>query len=439
MKKLIVHPSPILQGEITVPGDKSISHRAVMLSALAKGKSILRGMLLGEDVLSTIGCFRQMGVPINILEDRVEVQGVGLLGLKAPQAVLDCGNSGTTLRLMMGLLSGQHFVSRLTGDASLNRRPVERVAKPLRMMGAEIEELRASDTERVVKITGRPLRGIRYELPVASAQVKSAILLAGLYAQGETRVIEKIPSRNHSEIMLAYQKAPLSQQGLEISISSPKQLQALDLKIPGDISSAAFFLVAGLIGQSSKIRLNNVGVNPTRTGILEVLQNMGAKIQILSKEQAGGEEVATLEVQSSSLQGTSIAGNIIPRLIDEIPILSVAAATAEGVTEISDASELRVKESDRIEAICRELSKAKIKVKSKEDGLTIEGRNDFNSGIFQSGSDHRIAMSMAIWATQASKSSTIEDVGCIDTSYPQFFDHLKKIGVKFEQINDKSP
>ncbi len=435
MKCVRIHPRSTLRGEVQVPGDKSISHRAVMLSALAEGKSTLRGLLLAEDILSTIGCFREMGVKIEILPDhRVEVYGVGLKGLKAPTEVLNCGNSGTTLRLMMGILAGQPFTSRLTGDASLNRRPVERVTEPLKEMGAEIEELRASEVERVIKITGRPLRAISYSLPVASAQVKSAILLAGLYAQGNTQVVEPLPSRDHTEVMLAGRGIQIEKKNSRMTLIPPGKIPAMDLEIPRDISSAAFFLVAGALGKNSEIFLKGIGVNPTRSGVIEVLKKMGAKLAVLSPRRVGGEEVADLKIHSSSLSGTRIAGDRIPRLIDEIPILMVAAASAQGKTEVRDAAELRVKESDRIQAIAREWAKLGVPVKTFPDGLEIQGPHTFHPGTFQSGLDHRIAMSLSIAATQAPAPSIVEDVGCVDTSYPGFFAHLKDLGVKVETL-----
>jgi 3-phosphoshikimate 1-carboxyvinyltransferase len=405
-----------------------------MLSSLAEGRSVLRGLLLGEDVLATVGCFREMGVRIDLSPSKVEIHGVGLKGLKPPDKVLDCGNSGTTLRLMMGLLAGQPFDSRLTGDASLNRRPIERVAKPLREMGAQIEEFRSSETERIVKVSGRPLKGISYKLPMASAQVKSAILLAGLFAKGKTEILENIPSRDHTEIMLSGQGVLLQRKEHHISLEPSDRLHNLDIEIPGDISSAAFFLVAGSIGKNSEIVLKKVGVNPTRTGILEVLQAMGADLQLHPQASSAGEKVADIKIRSSALKGIKISGPLIPRLIDEIPILMVAAAAAKGSTEVRDAGELRVKESDRIEAIERELKKLGTKVQGLPDGLILQGGSPFSPGHFQSGSDHRIAMSMTIAATQASGPSQIEDVACIDTSYPDFFDHLKKIGGKIEVL-----
>lgn len=434
MKRVRIHPTPALRGTIRVPGDKSISHRAVMLSALSEGRSVLRDLLLGEDVLATMRCFEQMGVTIRRFPDRVEVDGVGLHGLKAPAEILDCGNSGTTMRLMMGILAGQPFVSRLTGDGSLNRRPMERVAAPLRQMGADIEELRASPTERVVKINGRKLTGITYELPVASAQVKSAILLAGLYALGETRVVEKMPSRDHSEIMLAGKGAMIRFAEGAWIIRPDARLKAMDWVVPGDISSAAFFLVGGLLGEKSRILLRNVGVNPTRTGLLDVLRDMGAEIVLSNERREGGESAADLELASTPLTATALGGATIPRLIDEIPILAVAMAAARGSSTIRDAAELRVKESDRIEAVRRELSLLGAVIETFPDGLAVSGPTVFQGGRFTSGGDHRIAMSMAIAATVASGPSEIVDVACVDTSYPDFFAHLESLGGRVETL-----
>ncbi len=432
MKALKIESSPTLRGEIRVPGDKSISHRAVMLSAISEGSSVLRGLLMGEDVLATIRCFQDLGVKIQLQKDQVVVEGVGLKGLKPPDKVLDCGNSGTTLRLLMGLLAAQPFTSRLAGDASLNRRPMGRVAEPLRRMGAELEELRSSETERVIRISGRPLRGVRYELPVASAQVKSAILLAGLYASGQTEVVETIPSRDHTERLLQQKGAELRVSGDSIKLSPPHHLQAGPLEIPGDISSAAFFLVGGAIAKDSRVKITRVGVNPTRIGILEVLVAMGAQLKVQGAGEAGGEPVADLEIESSSLGSTEIGGALIPRLIDEIPALMVAAAAAQGKTIVRDAAELRVKESDRIAALERELKKLGVQVLALPDGLEVEGPARFKSATFQSGGDHRIAMSLAIAATQGPGSSRIEDVECIATSYPEFINHLRILGGKVE-------
>ncbi|MCE9626265.1 MAG: 3-phosphoshikimate 1-carboxyvinyltransferase, partial [Deltaproteobacteria bacterium] len=319
--------------------------------------------------------------------------------------------------------------------ASLNRRPMERVAKPLRDMGAQIEEFRASETERVVKITGRLLRGIHYKLPVASAQIKSAVLLAGLYASGETSVEEGTVSRDHSELMLANKGIALQRDGNTVRLKSGQKLRAEDLEIPGDISSAAFFLVAGAIGKNSEILLKNVGVNPTRTGILDVLHHMGAKILRQNERSIGGEAVADLRIQSSSLNSTRIEGGLIPRLIDEIPILCIAAGSARGDTEVRDAAELRVKETDRIAAMLRELAKLGVPAEGRPDGITVRGPSAFQAGTFESGTDHRVAMSMAVAATLAPAPSEILDVDCIQTSYPDFFAHLGLLGGKYDFLD----
>lgn len=432
MKSVRIHPSPKLEGTLTVPGDKSISHRAVMFAALARGPSVLRGLLMGEDVRATLGCFEAMGVPIEITKDKVKVEGVGLKGLHAPEKVLDCGNSGTTMRLMLGILAGQPFSARLTGDASLNRRPMGRVIEPLKQMGADIEELRASETERVLKVTGRPLNGITYTLPMASAQVKSAILLAGLYASGPTRIIEKIPSRDHTERVLEKNGLALKKIGAEIILEGGKEFSGAEQDIPGDISSAAFFLVAGSIAKQGEIQLLRVGTNPTRTGILDVLSEMGARVEKGGELYLGGEPTADLRVEPSALQGVRIEGEIIPRLIDEIPVLGVAAARASGTTEVRGAAELRVKESDRIATLEGELKKLSCNIQGLEDGWKITGPTSFKGAQTQSRGDHRIAMSLAIAATQASGPVSIAEVDCVDTSYPEFWDHLRVLGVRVE-------
>lgn len=434
MKTVRISPSPTLKGVLQIPGDKSISHRAVMFSALAEGKSTLRGLLLGEDVLATLKCFQEMGVKVEIFPDHIQIHGVGLKGLKSPTRVLDCGNSGTTMRLMMGILAAQPFTSRLTGDASLNRRPMERVLEPLREMGADIEELRASEAERVLKINGRPLKGIDYTPVVASAQVKSALLLAGLYASGTTRIRETVPSRNHTEILLLQKGVNLKKNQGGLELISPGRIPPGDLEIPRDISSAAFFLVAGLIGKNSELLLPRIGINPTRTGILDVLKAMGGDVQISSVQKMGGEEVADLRVRGSSLRGTRISGTLIPRLIDEIPVICVAGACAQGITEIRNAEELRVKESDRIKSAVLEFRKMSIKINELEDGLILKGSSKFQGGELDSHSDHRMAMSLAVAATQALTPSLIRDVDCVKTSYPQFFDQLAAIGGKVEWV-----
>ncbi|MCB1214745.1 MAG: 3-phosphoshikimate 1-carboxyvinyltransferase [Deltaproteobacteria bacterium] len=436
MSDIYIKPTGSFQGEITVPGDKSISHRAIMFSALAQGTSHLKGLLLGEDVLSTIECFRQLGVSIEIGKSQVMVHGVGLQGLKAPAKPLYCGNSGTTFRLLMGLLAGQAFTTYLTGDESLNQRPMGRVIEPLSQMGAQIEEMRASPKERVIKIIGKPLRGIDYTMPIASAQVKSALLLAGLWAQGEIKIRGGGSSRDHTEVMLQGKGVSLKkdpQQNLLIFSQKPSSLPAQDLEIPGDISSAAFFLVGGLLGTQSKVMIKNVGINPTRTGILEALEAMGAFIHQKDLRQVGGEKVADLEVKSQSLKATLIEGDLIPRLVDEIPILSVAAAQAEGLSEVRDAAELRVKESDRIASTEEELGKLQVFVQSKEDGWKIKGPQAFKGGQVQSHGDHRLAMTLAIAGNFASAPVKIQNIDPVATSYPQFWEHFKSLGGQYQK------
>lgn len=436
MKSIRVYPAASFKGSIQIPGDKSISHRAVMFSALSNGVSRIKGLLRGEDVLSTIRCFRDLGVEIKEEGEELIVHGVGLHGLKAPSSVLDCGNSGTTMRLMMGILAGQPFISRLTGDESLNKRPMGRVIDPLQTMGAHIEELRASATERVIKITGSPLKAIEYKMPVASAQVKSAILLAGLYAQGTTRVVEEVPSRNHSELMLLHKGAPLicKENFIEVHGKNLNALHPENIMVPGDISSAAFFLVAGCLGEGSQVQLLDVGINSTRTGIFDILESMGAELVINNERNVAGEEVADLFIESTPLKPTTIQGEIIPRLIDEIPILAVAAALAHGKSELYDAEELRVKETDRIDCLVQELSKFGVVIKERKDGFSVLGPTQFHNCECQSHGDHRIAMSLMIAATQAAKPSTIHGVESIAISYPQFFEHFRSLGATFEWL-----
>lgn len=428
MTTAFIQPAFHWEGTLQVPGDKSISHRAVMLSSLAEGTSTLHGLLKGEDVRATMNCFRAMGVKIEERGEEVLVHGVGLKGLRAPEVVLDCGNSGTTMRLMMGILAAQPFVSRLTGDASLNRRPMGRVIEPLKQMGAQIEELRASETERVIRIQGRPLHGISYEMPMASAQVKSALLLAGLYASGVTEVIEPMPSRNHSELMLKAKGVSLEIHQNKIQIFPPEKLLAQEITVPGDISSAAFFLVAGTLAKTGEVCLKNVGVNPTRDGLIEVLQTMGASLELENKKEMAGEWVADLRVRPASLKGTTVAGALIPRLIDEIPVLAVAAARAVGTTHIREAAELRVKESDRIANLAQELRKFSINIIELEDGMDIEGPNEFSTAQVDSHGDHRLAMSGAIAAAFASGPCEIHSVDCIQTSFPDFWQHYESLG-----------
>ncbi len=417
-------PASSLRGTVTVPGDKSISHRAVMLGALAEGDTHITGFLMGEDCLSTISCFRKLGIPIEVSSDEVIVHGAGMHGLKAPAELLYTGNSGTTTRLLCGILAGQPFASVLNGDASIQKRPMGRIIKPLRMMGASID----GKDGNLCPLTIRPavLRGIRYELPVASAQLKSAILLAGLFADGQTTVVEPAASRDHTERMLRGLGAKVKTDGKTITLTPPQALRAVDVDVPGDISSAAYFLVAGLILPDSEILIRNVGINPTRTGILDALEAMGADIERLH-ERGGVEPVCDLRVRSSRLHGTVIGGDIIPRLIDELPVLAVAAAFAEGETVIRDAQELKVKESNRIAAMTAELSRTGADVQETDDGMTIRGGKRLHGAAFTSYADHRVAMSMAVCALACEGESSIDDPACVAISYPTFFETLDSL------------
>ena len=417
-------PASSLRGTVQVPGDKSISHRAVMFGALAEGDTHITGFLMGEDCLSTISCFRSMGIDIDVSDAEVVVHGAGLHGLKAPSELLYTGNSGTTTRLLCGILAGQPFTSTLNGDASIQKRPMGRIIKPLRLMGADID----GRDGNLCPLTVKPaqLHGIRYDMPVASAQLKSAILLAGLFADGKTTVIEPAASRDHTERMLRGLGAQVESNGTEITLTPPETLHAVDVDVPGDISSAAYFLVAGLILPDSDITIRNVGINPTRTGILDALEAMGAEIQRLN-ERGTVEPVCDLRVRSSKLHGTVISGDLIPRLIDELPVLAVAAAFAEGETIIRDAQELKVKESNRIAAMTAELSRTGADVVETEDGMLIHGGKPLHGAAFTSYADHRIAMSMAVCALACEGDSSIDDPACVAISYPTFFETLDSL------------
>ncbi|MBI2335504.1 MAG: 3-phosphoshikimate 1-carboxyvinyltransferase [Deltaproteobacteria bacterium] len=429
MKSVSIQPTQNLSGKIKIPGDKSISHRAVMFSAISEGKSIINNLLLGEDVKATMQCFQALGVPIQVQGQQVIIEGQGLQGLKAPTQVLDCENSGTTLRLMMGILAGQSFASVLTGDASLNRRPMDRVMQPLVQMGAKIREERLSPTQRFIHIDPSPgLKAIHYISPIASAQVKSCLALAGLYAQGETVVEEPSLSRNHTEILFKAKGVDIESKGTKLKLRSSR-LTPLNLTVPGDISSAAFFLVAGSIVAKAEIELEQIGVNPTRTGIIDVLKSMGAKVLVSPLPTQGGEAVATLVVRHSQLKPCHVKGRLVPRLIDEIPVLAVAAAKALGRSEFRDVGELRVKESDRIATLANELQKLGVTVTPKPEAFWVQGGGPLQGAHFHSHGDHRIAMSMAVAALIAQGPSCIDDVECVGTSYPEFWNHLSAIGV----------
>ena len=420
-----IHPCGPLRGSITVPGDKSISHRAVMLGALASGTTHITGFLMGEDCLSTIDCFRKMGVEIEVTDGEVVVEGVGLHGLCAPEEALYTGNSGTTTRLLCGILAGQPFTVTVNGDASIQKRPMGRIIKPLREMGASIEG--KNDNFCPLTLYPSELHGIEYRLPVASAQLKSAILLAGLYAEGQTTVVEPTPSRDHTERMFRALGVEVETEGNVITLDPPEDLHAVDIAVPGDISSAAFFLVAGSIVPGSELTIRNVGVNPTRTGILDVLRDMGADITETNfRDEA--EPVCDLTVRYSKLRGVEIGGAIIPRLIDELPVLAVAAAYAEGETVIRDAQELKVKESNRIAAMVTELARAGVDVEETEDGMVIRGGRQPRGISFQTYKDHRIAMSLAVLGLAAHGDSRIADHEVVAISYPDFFRTLESLG-----------
>jgi 3-phosphoshikimate 1-carboxyvinyltransferase len=419
-----------LQGSLQVPGDKSISHRALMLGAIAKGETEIQGLLLGEDPRSTASCFRAMGAEISELNtDQVIVKGIGLGNLQEPADVLNAGNSGTTLRLMLGLLASHpRRFFMVTGDSSLRSRPMSRVVTPLQEMGAEIWGRQAASLAPLA-IQGRRLKPIHYQSPIASAQVKSCILLAGLMVEGQTTVTEPALSRDHSERMLRAFGAELSidPETHSVTVTGPAQLQGQTVIVPGDISSAAFWLVAGAIVPGSELLIENVGVNPTRTGVLEALSMMGADIELEKQRVVAGEPVADLRVRSGQLKGCKIAGDLIPRLIDEIPILAVAAVFAKGTTVIQDAEELRVKESDRLEVMASQLNRMGARVTELPDGLEIIGGTPLVGTDVDSHSDHRIAMSFAVAALNASGTTTIHGAEAAAISYPDFTTTLQRL------------
>lgn len=415
-----------LRGEISVPGDKSISHRAVMFGALAKGTTEVTHFLQGADCLSTIDCFRRMGIDIENTPSRILIHGKGLRGLSAPSSALDVGNSGTTLRLISGILSGQDFKVLLDGDASIRRRPMKRIMTPLSMMGAGIESLKGNGCAPL-SIAGRPLHAIHYQSPVASAQVKSCVLLAGLYADGTTRVTEPALSRNHTELMLHFFGAQVLSEGTTASIQPSPTLEGRFIQVPGDISSAAYFIAAALLIPGSEVLIRNVGVNPTRDGILRVCQAMGADITRLNERSDSGEPTADLLVRHSSLRGTVIEGDLIPTLIDELPVIAVMAALAKGTTVIRDAAELKVKESDRIQVMTENLTRMGADVEATEDGMIIHGGSSLQGAIIDSHQDHRVAMSFAVAALAVEGETEIRDASCVSISYPEFYQDLASL------------
>ena len=415
-----------LRGEVTIPGDKSISHRAVMFGSLAEGTTEVTGFLRGADCLSTIDCFRRLGITVEDKNERILIHGRGLHGLSAPEQLLDAGNSGTTTRLISGILSGQNFETTLTGDTSIQKRPMGRIIEPLSQMGASIESIRGNGCAPL-RIQGRSLHGIHYTTKVASAQVKSAILLAGLYADAPTSVTEPALSRNHSELMLHFFGADVRTEGTTATIQPEPELTGQKVNVPGDISSAAYFIAAGCISPDSEILIRNVGINPTRDGILKVCRLMNADVTLLNENADSGEPTADLLVRTSSLKGCTIEGDLIPTLIDELPILAVMACFAEGTTLIRDAAELKVKESDRIAVMTENLTAMGAHVTATEDGMIIEGGYPLHGAVIDSHLDHRIAMSFAIAALNADGETRIQGADCVTISYPAFYKDLEKL------------
>nr|WP_157405956.1 3-phosphoshikimate 1-carboxyvinyltransferase [Bacillus manliponensis] len=428
MNKTIQHAKNGLQGRISIPGDKSISHRAVMFGAIAHGNTTIQGFLPGADCLSTISCFREMGVEILQQDDEVTVNGKGIEGLQEPKNVLDVGNSGTTIRLMLGILANTSFHSCVQGDASIGKRPMKRVTNPLSLMGAKIDG-RKEGTFTPLTIRGGNLQAIDYSSPVASAQVKSAILLAGLGAEGVTTVTEPYVSRDHTERMLEAFGVTVTREGKTVKIAGGQRLTGTDVQVPGDVSSAAFFLAAGSIIPNSKLVLQNVGMNPTRTGIIDVLIKMGANLEITPIHNRSLEPAADITIETSSLQGIEVGGDMIPRLIDEIPIIAFMATQAEGITVIKDAQELKVKETNRIDTVVNELNKLGARIEATDDGMIIYGKSKLKGSKVSSHGDHRIGMMLAIAGSLAEGETMIEDAAAVGVSYPKFFDELRRLSM----------
>lgn len=427
MDRIEIHTAKRFKGEFSPPPDKSISHRAVIFSSLSKGKSVIKNFLKAEDPFSTVNSFRALGIDIDTTGDDLIVSGNGIHGLKEPHGVIDCGNSGTTIRLLSGVLSGNPFFSVLTGDASLRTRPMARVIAPLRQMGAEILA-RAGDKYPPVAIKGKKLKPITYQMPVASAQVKSAILLAGLYADGETGIEEPAKSRDHTERMLPAFGAEMLIDGLQVRIRGGTELMPAEVYVPGDFSSAAFFLVGALLVKESDITITDVCVNPTRTGLLGILKEMGAELGISNERVISGEPVADIHCRGSAeLKAVTITKKQIPALIDEFPILCVAATQATGTTVIRGAEELRVKESDRIRSMATELRKMGAEIEEYEDGLSIGGRCSLRGADIESYGDHRIAMAMAIAGLIADGITTIHGISSVNISFPGFFQIIRRL------------
>lgn len=432
MTELVSRFSPALQGSIEVPGDKSISHRAVMLGAIAKGTTTIDGFLDGADCLATVNAFRSMGVTIEVPKaNRVVIHGVGKKGLKKPDVALDCRNSGTTMRLLAGLLAAQNFSSQLIGDSSLLKRPMERIARPLRQMGAEIF---TDDGRPPLLIHGtKHLQGISYEMPEASAQVKSGLLLAGMYAQGETTLIEPSMTRDHMERLLTAFSYPIRKSDNAVTINAKSECQAIDIQIPGDISSAAFFMVAATLIPRSDLWIRQVGINPARMGVIHILNRMGASIEITHKRLYGEEPVADLHIRSACLEGIDIPASMVPSAIDEFPILFIAAACAKGHTLLHGAKELRHKESDRIDVMVDGLRQLGIDARALNDGVHIRG-GQLRGGTINSHHDHRVAMAFAMAGALADQPVTIQHAESIATSFPGFVSLAQSLGMPIREV-----
>lgn len=422
MKRIEAIKRP-LKGEVTVPGDKSIGHRAVIFASVANGDSRIFNLSAGEDNQRTVQAFKELGVKIESDGETLCVQGTGWDGLSQPRRAIDCGNSGTTMRLLSGVMAGRPFVTALDGDASLRERPMQRVIDPLSRMGAQILA-RNGKGLAPLEIHGGSLKGIHYRSPIPSAQVKSAVLLAGLQATGTTVVEEPQRSRDHTEIMAKAFGAPIAVQGRAVSVEGRRRLSARDVRVPGDLSSAAFLLVAAAAIPGSDVFVRGVGVNPTRAGVIEVLRRMGASVEFVSSREEGGEPVADLRILGKRLRGVAIGPEMVAQTIDEYPVLSVAAALAEGTTTISGAKELRYKESDRIATMIQELRKLGVEVVEREDGMVIEGRQRLVGANLMTYGDHRVAMALAVAGLSSEGGIEIDDDGCVGISFPRFFDVL---------------
>jgi 3-phosphoshikimate 1-carboxyvinyltransferase len=430
MSAKTIAPAKAVQGTVSVPGDKSISHRAVILGALSNRTCSVKNFLQAEDCLCTLEAFRAMGIQIDHDGPALEIHGKGLDGLKAPAKPIGCGNSGTTTRLLMGVLTGQPFEVRLEGDLSLSKRPMDRVIEPLSKMGAFFLDVKDTPAHLPLRMRGtRDVKPLQWKSPVASAQVKSAILLAGLYASGTTSIQEPSPSRDHTERMLRASGVVITSENNNPSIQGTATVRASSFQVPGDLSSAAFLLAAGLLRANGEFVVKGVGVNPTRTGFIDLIKTMGGTCRLLNATESGGEPIADIGVKKSNLKTASAGGDVIPRAIDEIPILAVLATQAAGQTIISDARELRVKESDRLQTVREELTKMGARVTEKPDGLVIDGPTPLHGAVVKSHGDHRLAMALAVAALVAEGPTTIEDVECVATSFPGFWTLLDSVRV----------